>query len=163
MAREIERKFRVTRSLWSPDPSQGVRYRQGYLSSDKSRVVRVRVAGDQGFLTVKGPTTGVTRSEYEYPIPREDADAMLDSLCIRPLVEKTRYRLLVGRTRWEVDDFAGENAGLVVAEVELPAADAPYDAPAWLGREVSDDPRYFNSNLAAHPYSRWRDDGNDGT
>lgn len=161
MAREIERKFTVKRGLWSPDPSQGVRYRQGYLSSAPDRVVRVRVAGDAGFLTVKGRTQGVERREFEYRIPRPDAETMLDELCLRPLVEKTRYRVRQGTTTWEVDEFAGENAGLLVAEVELPAHDAPYEAPAWLGREVSDDPRYFNSNLAQHPYTLWSHDDRD--
>jgi CYTH domain-containing protein len=161
MAREIERKFTVQRALWSPS-TPGVHYRQGYLSDDPERVVRVRVAGDSAFITIKGITHGVERSEFEYPVPRADADRMLDTLCLRPLVEKTRYRVRHGATTWEVDDFAGDNAGLIVAEVELPSADAAYDAPPWLGREVSHDARYFNSNLARHPYARWgSDDGDD--
>ena len=155
MGRECERKYLVRRDLWHPDPARGVRYRQGYLSSDPARIVRVRIAGDQGFLTIKGLTTGIERAEFEYAIPLADAAFMLDQLCTRPLVEKVRHRIdYAGRT-WEVDEFEGDNAGLVVAEVELPAPDAPVQLPPWVGREVSDDPRYFNSNLAAHPFREW--------
>jgi CYTH domain-containing protein len=155
MGREIERKFLVRRDLWRPDPGQGVRYRQGYLSTDPARVVRVRTAGERAYLTIKGLTAGLERAEYEYPIPLADADALLDSICLRPIIEKTRYRIPYGDRVWEVDDFAGENAGLLIAEVELPEPDAKFERPPWLGDEVSADPRYFNSSLIAHPYSRW--------
>lgn len=158
MAREIERKFLVDHDAWTHDPSQGTQYRQGYLSADPARVVRVRVAGAGAYLTIKGPTTGVTRAEFEYPIPVADAQLLLDTLCIRPLIEKTRYRVPFGGRMWEVDEFVGENAGLITAEVELDEATALVALPPWIGREVSDDPRYFNSNLAQHPYARWPDD-----
>jgi CYTH domain-containing protein len=132
-----------------------VLFRQGYLSTEKTRTVRVRLEGDRGVLTVKGLTRGVTRLEFEYEIPAADAARMLDDLCERPLIEKTRYRIDTGRHVWEVDEFHGDNEGLVVAEIELAAADEVFDRPAWIGREVSDDPRYFNANLVAHPYRSW--------
>jgi CYTH domain-containing protein len=155
MAREIERKFLVRQAAWHPDPARGTRYRQGYLSTEPARVVRVRAAGEHGYLTIKGLTRGIERSEFEYEIPLRDAHAMLDTLCVRPLVEKTRFREEVGGLMWEVDVFDGENAGLVMAEVELPSPDTPISAPPWLGDEVSHDERYFNSNLARNPYREW--------
>jgi adenylate cyclase len=159
MAREIERKFLVDPAQWRPDPAQGTRYRQGYLSRDPARTVRVRIAGDHGFLTVKGLTKGIERLEFEYEIPRADAEAILDRLCPRPRIEKVRYRESFGGRVWEVDVFEGENAGLILAEVELDSADAQVALPPWAAREVSDDPRYFNSNLTEHPYSSWPDRG----
>ena len=162
MPLEIERKFLVT-DAWQSDPSRGTRYRQGYLSTDPQRVVRVRTAGTKAFLTIKGLTVGTSRSEFEYPIPFADAESMLDQLCIRPLIEKVRYRETVGDHTWEIDVFEGDNRGLAVAEVELPAADVSFEMPSWAGREVSDDPRYFNSNLAQHPFTRWNDNGRDSS
>jgi adenylate cyclase len=159
MAQEIERKFLVDVTQWSPNPAGGVRYRQGYLATDPDRVVRVRIAGTKAFLTIKGRTAGITRLEFEYPIPREDAGVILDSLCLLPLVEKTRYREPFGGHVFEVDVFEGANAGLVLAEVELPSADTKVALPPWVGREVSDDARYFNSNLIRNPYSGWAHDG----
>ena len=155
MGREIERKFLVDPGAWHPDPARGTRFRQGYLSVEPARVVRVRRAGPSGALTVKGLTTGVERAEFEYAIPPEDADAMLDVLCMRPLLEKTRYREPFGGRTWEIDVFEGENAGLVVAEVELSSSTDTLELPPWAGKEVSADPRYFNSNLTQHPYTRW--------
>lgn len=154
MALEIERKFLVTGAGWK-ESAPGVVYRQGYLSSVKERVVRVRTEGDRGVLTIKGLTRGVSRLEFEYEIPRADADRLLDEVCERPLIEKTRYRLPAGDVTWEIDEFHGDNAGLVVAEVELAREDQPFERPAWLGREVSGDPRYFNANLVTHPYREW--------
>ena len=159
MAREIERKFLVQRDAWMPDPSRATRIRQGYLSTDPARVVRVRTRGSKGYLTIKGPTLGIQRTELEYPIPLADADLMLDHFCVRPLVEKVRYVERVGPRTWEIDVFEGENDGLMLAEVELPSADTPFERPAWAGDDVSDDPRYFNSNLAQHPYSEWKPNG----
>jgi adenylate cyclase len=154
MAREIEHKYLVDTALWRP-LGAGVLYRQGYLSSVKERVVRVRLAGDHGFLTIKGTTTGLSRLEFEYPIPRADAAVLLDELCERPLIEKTRHReIFAGRT-WEIDIFHGDNDGLVVAEVEVADAAESIPLPPWAGAEVSNDPRYFNSNLVAHPYKKW--------
>lgn len=155
MPLEIEHKYLVNLELWKPQTA-GVLYRQGYLSSVKERVVRVRIAGDKAFLTVKGLTVGIERSEFEYSIPLEDAAAMLDRLCERPLVEKTRYREAHGSRTWEIDVFHGENDGLVVAEIEVASADEAISLPPWAGAEVSSDPRYFNSNLATNPYKNWR-------
>jgi adenylate cyclase len=153
MGVEIERKFLVCGETWKT--SAGVQYRQGYLNRDKNRTVRVRIAGDAGFLTVKGVSVGATRAEFEYAIPLADARGLLD-LCDGPLVEKTRYIVRVGDTLWEIDEFAGDNVGLVVAEVELAQEDQPFVRPAWLGQEVTYDARYFNSNLATTPFAKWR-------
>ncbi|MGE5201845.1 MAG: CYTH domain-containing protein [Acidobacteriota bacterium] len=155
MTEEIERKFLVDTAEWRPGAA-GTLYRQGYLSSVKERVVRVRIAGERGFLTVKGITSGISRLEFEYPIPLADAKAMLDGLCERPLIEKTRHReVFAGRT-WEIDVFHGDNDGLVVAEVEIASPEEKVELPRWAVAEVSSDPRYFNSNLAANPYKNWR-------
>lgn len=152
MATEIERKFLVTGSAWrSPD---GQRIVQGYLNRDKARTVRVRIAGPQAFLTIKGATTGATRAEFEYPIPLADAEALL-GLCDGPLIDKVRHRVAFGGLLWEVDEFLGDNAGLVVAEVELDREDQAIDLPPWVCEEVTHDPRYFNSNLALQPFQRW--------
>jgi len=152
MAVEIERKYLVMGQPWLQVP--GVVYRQGYLNRDKTRTVRVRIAGEAAFLTIKGVNVGATRAEFEYPIPLADAEALL-ALCDGPLIEKTRYLLDHAGTRWELDVFAGDNAGLVVAEVELASEDQAFAKPDWLGDEVTQDARYFNSNLAVHPYCRW--------
>lgn len=157
MAIEIERKFLVRTDRWHPDPAQGSRYRQGYLSIGPDLVVRVRTVEGQGYLTVKGGTTGISRLEFEYPIPGADAETMLDRLCPAPLIDKTRYRVPFEGLTWEVDVFEGENAGLVLAEVELPAADTPVTPPPWVGEEVSEDPRYYNAYLARHPFKQWRE------
>ena len=154
MGKEIERKFLVTGSEWKA-LAPGTVYRQGYLSTVKERTVRVRTVGEKGFLTIKGVTTGVSRSEFEYEVPAADADAMLDALCERPLIEKTRYRIPLGAHVWEVDEFHGDNEGLVVAEVELGSADEKPELPAWVGEDVSSDPRYFNSNLVKKPFRTW--------
>ncbi|HWH52054.1 MAG TPA: CYTH domain-containing protein [Gemmatimonadaceae bacterium] len=161
MAREIERKFLVRRDRWRPNGERRTRYRQGYLSTDPERIVRVRADGTMAFLTIKGLTVGTSRSEYEYRISVDDADEMLDQLCLRPLIEKVRYREAFGEHTWEIDVFEGANEGLVVAEIELPSANAEFVAPPWLGAEVSDDPRYFNSNLVRAPFSTWTGHGND--
>ncbi|TDM08408.1 MAG: adenylate cyclase [Ideonella sp. MAG2] len=152
MALEIERKFLVVGEAWRQ--GTGVRYAQGYLNRDKQRTVRVRVAGEAAFLTIKGLTQGATRAEFEYPLPMADALALLP-LCEGPLIEKTRYVLRVGGTTWEVDEFHGDNAPLVVAEVELPSEDAAFERPDWLGDEVTHDVRYFNANLSVRPFSQW--------
>ena len=154
MAQEIERKFLVAGDAWR-DLAEGVVYRQGYLSTDSDRTVRVRTVGAKGTLTVKGITVGATRTEYEYEIPVADADAMLDALCIRPLIEKTRHKIPFDGLVWEVDVFAGDNVGLVVAEVELSHEDQEFELPDWIGEEVTHDPRYYNANLIAHPFNTW--------
>jgi adenylate cyclase len=155
MAQEIERKFLVAGASWK-EGATGTLIRQGYLSSVKERTVRVRVAGRKAFLTVKGVNRGVTRTEFEYPIPVRDAAAMLDALCERPLIEKTRWVVPFKGFTWEVDEFHGENAGLVVAEVELPTAEMKPALPPWVREEVSSDPRYFNANLAKKPFKSWK-------
>ncbi len=154
MGVEIERKFLVTGEGWRAQ-GQGVLLRQGYLSSAPERIVRVRIEGGTALLTIKGRTVGAVRGEWEYPIPLEDAQVFLDSLCERPLIEKYRYRIPYQGLTWEVDEFLGENAGLVVAEVELASEDQPLAKPDWVGTEVTHDARYFNANLLRHPYSRW--------
>jgi adenylate cyclase len=160
MKTEIERKFLVSGSGWR-GRDRGVRLRQGYLSLTKERSVRVRLAGDKAFLTIKGESKGAVRPEYEYEIPPRDAADMLDYLCVRPLIEKTRYRIDEGGHTWEVDDFSGDNAGLVVAEVELAHEDQEVSLPDWIGPEVTDRPRYLNVNLVQHPYCDWSDQEKD--
>lgn len=155
MGKEIERKFLVKDDAFK-QMAKGTRYRQGYLSSTKERVVRVRTIDDKGFLTVKGITTGATRVEYEYEIPAIDADAMLDELCEKPIIEKNRYKIPQGQFVWEIDEFFGENDGLVVAEVELESEDQAFAKPEWVGAEVTGDPKYFNSNLIQNPYKNWQ-------
>jgi adenylate cyclase len=154
MGKEIERKYLVKNDSWRAG-AKGKRYRQGYLSTVKERTVRIRSAGDKGYITVKGITVGDTRSEYEYEIPLADADEMLDKLAQRPLIEKTRYRIPQGEITWEIDEFEGENRGLIVAEVELKDAKQKVELPGWIGEEVSNDPRYYNANLVQHPFSKW--------
>ncbi len=158
MGYEIERKFLVT-----PDwpKTSGTLYQQGYLQRSKGRIVRVRIAGQQGFLTVKGQAipndgNGIQRPEFEYSIPLSDAQMLLQSLCEKPILEKIRHRISYQGWIWEIDEFLGLNQGLVVAEIELPTSDACFPLPPWIGQEVSYDPRYFNSNLIVQPYSTWQ-------
>jgi adenylate cyclase len=153
MAKEIERKFRVVDG-WRP-PGEGTAYEQGYLSSVKERTVRVRREGDKGKLTIKGANQGISRAEYEYAIPVDDADVMLRDLCEQPTIAKRRHVVEHAGKKWEVDVFAGENAGLVIAELELASEDETFEKPDWVTDEVSDDPRYYNANLVKHPYQRW--------
>ncbi|QAU35379.1 CYTH domain-containing protein [Janthinobacterium sp. 17J80-10] len=154
MAIEIERKFLVSGDAWKA-AAAGILYRQGYLSTDKARTVRVRIAGERAFLTIKGLAKALARAEFEYEIPLADAAEMLDQLCLKPLIEKRRYTVDWQGLCWEIDEFLGDNFGLVVAEVELDSADQVIDLPEWVGQEVSDDARYFNSSLIAHPFSTW--------
>ena len=154
MPQEIERKFLVRNDSWRGQDA-GKHYRQGYLSTVKERTVRVRTAADKGFLTIKGITVGASRSEYEYEIPVSDANEMLDRLCERPLIEKTRYRISHAGLVWEVDEFEGENRGLITAEVELKDERQSVTPPDWIGKEVTGDPRYFNANLVAKPFTTW--------
>lgn len=154
MQKEIERKFLVVGDAWR-SLAEGVMIRQGYLNSDKLRTVRIRTVGDVAFMTVKGPTVGITRLEFEYPIPYDDCLAMLEHLAEVPVIEKKRYKIPTGNFMWEVDEFFGVNAGLIVAEIELPSEDTPFEKPDWIGEEVSGDPRYFNSSLVSHPYTTW--------
>lgn len=155
MALETERKFLVISEAWRP-LGKAVPYAQGYLSRGSGRTVRVRIAGEKAYLTIKGPVIGITREEFEYPIPIEDARSMLP-LCDGPVIEKTRTTIPIGSHLWEVDEFSGENAGLIVAEVELSDPSESVVIPEWVGPEVTGDPRYYNSNLTVHPFREWRD------
>ncbi|MCB1736371.1 MAG: CYTH domain-containing protein [Gammaproteobacteria bacterium] len=155
MAIEIERKFLVISDAFKVEAERFQAYRQGYMIGSEKASVRVRISGDQARLNIKSATLGVRRQEYEYPMPLEDAQRILDDLCEKPLVEKVRYYVRHGAHLWEVDVFEGDNAGLVVAEIELGAVDERFEKPDWLGKEVSDDVRYYNSNLGKHPYKDW--------
>jgi len=154
MGKEIERKFLVQGEAWR-SLAKGMAYRQGYLNSAKERTVRVRTIEDKAFLTIKGLTMGATRSEYEYEIPLAECNAMLDNLAEKPIIDKKRYKVPFAGLTWEIDEFFGENRGLVVAEVELTGEDQAFQKPEWIGGEVTGDPRYFNSNLIKHPFTRW--------
>lgn len=157
MKQEIERKFLVTGDSWRDGAGTGVPCRQGYLtSSAEGATVRVRLIGERGFLTIKGPSIGISRPEMEYEIPPSDAEYMLASLCNGRLVEKTRYILIYNGLRWEIDDFSGANAGLILAEIELESESQPFEKPKWLGKEVSFDPQYFNASLAREPFETWK-------
>ena len=162
MPNEIERKYLVNGDAWRGQIVETLSIRQGYLISDTVRTVRVRATGERGYLTIKAkPTPGtgpISRAEFEYAIPRADADALLDTLCALPLIEKLRHLVPHAGLTWEVDEFAGANAGLIVAEIELASADQIVALPDWIGREVSADPRYFNSALAKRPYAQWQND-----
>lgn len=153
MATEIERKFLVKSEAWR-EGSPGVEMCQGYLARDKERSVRVRLAGDEAFITVKGAGKGIARSEFEYPVPPADAREML-GLCLPALIEKTRHERPHAGHVWEVDEFHGDNAGLVVAEIGLDAEDRDFEKPEWVGEEVTDDPRYLNACLAERPWRDW--------
>ncbi len=155
MGTEIERKFLVTGDEWRTMAS-GVWYYQGYLCLKKKGTVRVRIAGDQAFLTIKGKSSGISRMEYEYPIPLADARVMLTQLCGQPIIEKKRYKIIYQGFIWEVDEFFGDNAGLLVAEIELEAEEQVFVKPAWIGEEVSFDNRYGNASLVRNPYSAWK-------
>lgn len=151
---EIERKFLVRDDSWKT-LGQGVLIRQGYLSSHCDRIVRVRIEGEISIITIKGRASGISRAEWEYPIPMEDAQIFLSDLCEKPIIEKYRYRIPHEGMIWEVDAFLGENAGLVVAEIELATEYQPFSRPDWVGDEVTGDSRYFNASLLHCPYSRW--------
>jgi adenylate cyclase len=155
MAKEIERRFLVEARKWS-DLGDGLAIRQGYLSVSKICSVRVRTYGDRAFVTMKGATKGITRDEYEYEIPMTDANEILDNLCENPPIEKTRYRVVFKGHTWEVDEYAGANHGLTVAEVELKEAREQVELPDWVDREISGDPRYYNSNLSIKPFTTWK-------
>ena len=153
---EIEKKFLVTSADWKRRAA-GQLYRQGYLSIDPKRTVRIRLVGEQGMLTIKGERIGDTAPEFEYPIPVADARRLLDTLCLRPIIEKTRYTIEHEGHTWEVDEFHGDNEGLVIAEIELEAEGERFERPEWIGKEVTKEFRYTNANLVERPYTKWKD------
>ncbi len=155
MGKEIERKFLLKDESWR-GLAQGVRYRQGYVATDGRATLRVRFAGGKGYLTLKGRVTGITRLEYEYEIPGKDALEILDSLCPRPQIEKVRFKIDFAGHTWEVDEFLGENEGLVMAEIELASPEEKFSLPPWIGQEVTGDVRYYNSQLAVAPFKSWK-------
>lgn len=157
MALEIERKFLVTGTGYRFAKNQ-MRIEQGFLNDDLNRMVRIRKIDDQALITIKGPLQKNVRLEFEYPIPPEEADEMLQHLCIPPLLQKTRYFFEHSGKMWEIDEFDGENKGLVIAEVELKDSHDTVNLPGWIGQEVTDDPRYYNANLVKNPFCNWRDD-----
>lgn len=155
MAQEIERKFLVTDTSWRHHATRKL-YRQGYIATRDKTTVRVRIVGEQGYLTIKGAATGISRLEFEYPIPFADANEILASLCQSTLIEKWRHTLRIGNHVWEIDEFLGDNQGLMIAEIELSSSTEKFLKPSWVGKEVSEDPRYYNANLAKQPYKLWQ-------
>jgi adenylate cyclase len=155
MAIEIERKFLLRDESWRDAADGGTRFRQGYLIGAERASVRVRIEGDQANINIKSATLGIKRQEYEYAIPLDEAEELLDTLCEQPQISKTRYLVPYGEHTWEIDVFDGDNAGLVVAEVELAAEDEAFARPPWIGEEVSGDTRYYNVCLVKHPYKDW--------
>ncbi len=158
MAVEIERKFLILKDQWllakQQQNLQGSIFKQAYLNSTPERTVRVRIQGKQAFLTIKSKNSGISRQEFEYPIPTNEAEELL-LLCETPALEKIRYQVNYQDRTWEVDEFHGENQGLIVAEIELQTETEEFCLPPWLDREVSNDPRYFNSQLSKYPFSSW--------
>lgn len=159
MAMEIEHKYLVVSDTWKPHVQRSTEIVQGYLNGGGQATVRVRIKGENAFLTIKGRSEGISRAEFEYPIPVPDARAMLDGLAEGPVVEKVRHVVDVDGHAWEVDVFAGDNEGLVMAELEVGSEDEQFTVPDWAGLEVSDDPRYYNVNLAKNPFRNWGHDG----
>lgn len=157
MATEIEHKFLLANDDWRDEIDKSVYYKQGYLNANKQSSVRVRIADDKAWINIKSATLGTQRQEYEYLIPVSDANEMLDTLCDKPLIEKTRHFVTYEGYLWEIDEFANENQGLIVAEVELSSVGELFSKPAWLGLEVSEDVRYYNNMLAKQPYSTWKE------
>lgn len=154
MAIEIERKFLLAGDAWRTHVESTRRLAQGYLGGERASL-RVRIGGEAAWLTIKARSAGRARREFEYPIPPADAEILLAELCLPGRIEKLRHHVRHAGMLWEIDEFLGANAGLVVAEIELPAVDAGFARPDWLGREVSDDLRYYNSALAQRPYAQW--------
>ncbi|KTG17356.1 MULTISPECIES: CYTH domain-containing protein [unclassified Guyparkeria] len=155
MAKEIERKFLLVSEAWRDEIETSERMVQGYLNDDGPVSVRARITGPRAWLNIKSRTLGISRDEFEYEIPLADAERMLDHLTTGPVIDKTRHFVRRGGLLWEIDEFHGENDGLIVAEVELEHVDQPFDKPAWLGEEVSHEARYYNVSLVKKPYSQW--------
>ncbi|MGR9051474.1 MAG: CYTH domain-containing protein [Gammaproteobacteria bacterium] len=156
MATEIEHKFLLANDNWRPLVSRSSKYRQGYLSSEPTSSIRVRISDDKAWLNIKSATIGTHRMEFEYEIPIHDADEIITLLCRKPLIEKIRHFVYVDNHLWEIDEFEGENQGLIVAEIELHEVGEPFTRPDWLGAEVTHDLRFYNNNLSRYPYKEWR-------
>ena len=155
MATEIEHKFLVAGDGWRAAAHTSQDFEQGYLCGEGPASVRVRIQGSRANINVKAAVVGAVRAEYEYPVPIEDAREMLATLCVAPPVIKTRHWVVYAGHTWEIDEFAGENAPLIIAEIELDSVDETFERPAWLGEEVTHDRRYYNHALAFNPYARW--------
>jgi adenylate cyclase len=155
MGVEIERKFLLKSDAWRAEVVRSTELRQGYLSRGSQSAIRIRISAGKAELNIKSTRDGIHRLEFEYPVPMDDARTLVDEIALRPLIEKTRHIVEHAGHTWEIDEFFGENAGLIVAEIELRSVDEAFERPAWLGEEVSTDPRYYNSNLSERPYSRW--------
>ena len=155
MPTEIERKFLVIGDSWKKNISRTVPIKQGYLANTERGSIRVRIADGAACLNIKSMTIGITRTEYEYAIPMGDAENLMQNFCLQPLIEKVRYYVEVDEHTWEIDVFEGENMGLVIAEIELTDSEEIFSKPDWVGREVSDEPRYYNICLVEHPYRKW--------
>jgi adenylate cyclase len=157
MAIEIEHKFLLTNNDWREHITHSVKYRQGYLSSQATSSIRIRISEDHAWLNIKSATIGTHRHEYEYEIPLPDANEIINSLCRKPIIEKIRHFVIDDGNTWEIDEFDGDNKGLIIAEIELSERGQTFSKPRWLGEEVTHDLRYYNNNLAIHPYSEWRE------
>jgi len=155
MATEIERKFLVLNDDWRAIVESDMQIIQAYLASNEFSSTRIRIQGDKANINIKSATLGITRTEFEYAIPVDDAQLMIDNLCIKPVIEKTRYIVKHMQHRWEIDVFSGDNKGLIVAEIELSSPDETFEKPSWIGEEVSNDPRYYNVCLVKKPYKTW--------
>ncbi|MDR0660327.1 MAG: CYTH domain-containing protein [Prevotellaceae bacterium] len=156
MPKEIERKFLTTNSGYR-QVAKGESYKQGYICRLPDKIVRIRIAGNKAFIAIKGMLhNAITRLEYEYEIPVDHAEEMLQKFCEKPLIEKTRYKVPWGKNIWEIDEFHGDNEGLIVAEIEMPSEDYQFELPPWVGKEVTDDSRYLNANLVLNPYKSWK-------
>ncbi len=157
MGIEIEKKFLLANDNWRKQVEKSIQFSQGYLVGSEKSSVRIRIEGDKSNLNIKGATLGVRRQEFEYPIPMDDARELLATLCAEPLIEKTRHYIHIGEHVWEIDEFAGDNEGLIVAEVELNDENESIEIQDWVGQEVSGDKRYYNAMLIKNPYKNWKD------
>ena len=156
MAKEIERKYRIKDNTWKSEIHSSHTIKQGYLNLEPTRTVRVRIMGPKAFLTIKGKNIKTTRLEFEYEIPIDDALQLLQ-LCEKPLLEKTRHEIHINKLIWEIDEFEGDNQGLIIAEVELQDENQEIELPSWIEKEVSHESRYYNSSLIKNPYKNWKE------
>lgn len=152
---EIERKYLLKHDGWRQHIQHSARIRQGYLGAMARASVRIRIEGDKANINIKSAELSLRRMEYEYAIPVDEANEMLDKLCESPQIDKFRHLVKQGAHTWEIDEFCGDNAGLIVAEIELTAEDEVFELPSWAGEDVTQDPRYYNVNLVKHPFNSW--------